>query len=76
MRLPLANNGFGEFLELPPIDECFENVLLRVVVVVDNRRGFPSQLGQIFDILVHAVVVDVIGGRLCAQQPVVPYILL
>ena len=37
------NRGLGQFAQLPPIDECLEDVLLDVVVVVDDRRHLLSQ---------------------------------
>ena len=66
----------GELAQLPPIDEGFQNVLLDVLIVVVNRCELATQLGKIFDGLLHPIIVDVVGGRLGAQDEVVANVLL
>ena len=53
----------SELAQLPPIDEGFQNVLLDVLIVVVNRCELVTQLGKIFDDLLHPIIVDVVGGR-------------
>lgn len=70
------NRGLGEFAQLAAIDECFHPVLLDVVVVVDDLRHAVAELREVPDVLMDAVVVDVVGSRLRSQQAVVVDILL
>jgi hypothetical protein len=39
------NRWFGEFAQLPAIDECFQDVLLGIVVVVDDLRHSLAEFG-------------------------------
>ena len=48
---------------------------IRSSEVVDDRRHPVLQLGQIFDVLVDAVVVHAVGGGLGSQQTVVAKVL-
>jgi len=69
------DRGFGQLPELTAIDEGLQDVLLRVVIVVDNPRHFLAQRGQVLDILVHVVVIHAIGGGFGAQQAIVAHVL-
>ena len=62
--------------QLPSIKERFDDVLLDVqVIVVDCREG-AAQGRQIIDSLPDAVVGDVVGCRLGAQDEVIAHVLL
>lgn len=57
------------------VDECLQDVLLDVLVIVVSRELFP-QLRKVFDRFIYAIVVDVVGRRLCSQNKMVTNILL
>jgi hypothetical protein len=61
--------------ELAAIDEGFQNVLLHVEVVVDDGGKLLAELGQMVDGLVDGVVVNVVGGRLGAEQDMIADVL-
>ena len=46
------------------------------MIVVHNPRQFLLQLGQVFDVLIHVIVVDIISGQFGPQQAVVAHVLL
>ena len=77
MRLPLARMvGSASFPQLAAVDEGLQNVLLGIVIVIDDIRHPLTELRQVLDVLVDAVVSDVIGSRLGSQQPAVTDVLL
>jgi hypothetical protein len=49
---------------------------LHIVVVVDDRRHLVAQLREILNGLLAAVIVDIVGSRLGAEQDVITHILL
>lgn len=52
-----------ELVEKSAVHESFENILLDIEVTVDNVLQRSAQFWQIFYSLVHAVIIDIIGGR-------------
>src|SRR5258707_4932198 len=68
--LSAGQNGWrGQFTQLAAVDKGLQDVLLNVVVVVDDFCHSRPELGQIFDILVYAEVVHVVGSWLGSQWP-------
>ena len=78
-RNALSRRGDGrlrEFSELTTVDEGLQDVLLDIEVIVDDRRKLSAERRKIFDRFVHAVIIDVVAGRLCPQGEVVANVLL
>src|SRR5215472_192745 len=78
-RDALAGRGasrLSEMLELSATDECLEDVLLDVEIIVIDRGELVAQRREVLDGFVNAVIGDVIGRRLGAQDQVVTDILL
>jgi len=69
------DRGLAELVKLAAIDEGFENVLLNVEVVVDDRGKLLPELGKLVDGFVDGVVVNVVGGRLGAEQEMIADVL-
>ena len=69
------NRRLGELAQLTAVNECLQDVLLDVVVVVDHGRHSLAQLRKVHDIFVDAVVIDVIGSGFGSQQQMIANIL-
>jgi hypothetical protein len=65
------DSGLAELAKLAAIDEGFENVLLNVEVVVDDGGKLLLEFWKMVDGFVDGVVVDVVGGRLGAEQEMI-----
>ena len=70
------NGRLGELAQLAAVDECLQDVLLNILVVVDDGRELLPQLRKVLDRLVDSIVVHVVRRRLCPQNQMVPDILL
>ena len=69
------DRGLAELAKLAAIDEGFQNVLLNVEVIVDDGGKFLSEFGEMVDGFVDGVVVNVVGGRLGAEQEMIADVL-
>ena len=69
------DRGLAELAKLAAIDEGFENVLLHVEVVVDDGGKLLSEFWKMVDGFVDGVVVNVVGGRLGAEQEMIADVL-
>lgn len=70
------NGRLGKLPQLTAVDEGFHHILLDVVVVVDDLRHPVAETRKVLQVLVDAVVVYVVSGRLGSQQPIVADVLL
>ena len=68
--------GLAEFAQLAAIDEGFQNVLLNVEVVIDNRGKFSPEFWKMVDSFVDGVVGNVVGGRLSADKEMIADVLV
>jgi hypothetical protein len=68
MRLPFDS-------QLAAIEEGFQDVLLNIQIVVDNRGQLVAEFWELVNGLVHGVVGNIVGGGLGAQQEMIPNIL-
>ena len=70
------DSGLGQFPQLAAVHKGLQDVLLDVVVVVDDRRHLLVQFREMFNGFLAAIVVDVVGSRLGAEQNVIADVLL
>ena len=59
--------GFCQLTQLASVDKGFQDVLLDGEIIVADGRQLVSELGQVFDRLLDAIVGDVIGRCLNAE---------
>ena len=69
------HGGFGQFAQLPAIDERLQDILLDVVIVVDDRGHLLAQLREILNSFFAAVIINIVGSRLGPQQDVIADVL-
>ena len=62
-------------MQLPTIDEGLQDVLLHIEIAVDKGIEFLSQPREVLHGLANAVIGDIVGGRLGAQQAAIPDVL-
>src|ERR1043166_2856669 len=70
-----AESGLAELAKLAAVHAGLQDVLLGVQITVDDGSGSTSQLRQILDGFVDAVIQDIVGGWLGAQEAPVADIL-
>ncbi len=59
--------GLGQLAQLPTVDKGLQDVLLDILIVVDDLGHSLPESREIFDVLIDAIVVNVVSGRLGAQ---------
>ena len=66
---------FRKLAKLAAIDEGFQNILLDIQIVVDDRAHGLAELGQILDRFLDAIVGHVVTGRFGAKIHVIAHVL-
>lgn len=67
---------FRQLAKLATIDEGFQDVLLDVKIVVNDRAHRLAELGQVLDRFLDAIVGHVVAGGFSAKVNVIAHVLL
>src|SRR5260370_2033550 len=69
------DGGLAEVSQLAAIEEGFQDVLLNIQVVVNNRGELLAEFWKMVDGLFHGVVGNIVGGGFGAKQKMIANIL-